>query len=129
MSTTSRARRLPALAAFAGVLVAGSLPADAQSGGGRTVKCRIESAGNPPVNGQCLFKSEAGGSFSLENTDVRRSLVGPSILNVMVTVTKPGVAEVRGVTKAGINSRWGEAKRSRQDPACWQGADFKICAW
>lgn len=28
-----------------------------------------------------------------------------------------------------MNSRWGEAKRSSQDKACWVGGDFKVCAW
>lgn len=35
---------------------------------------------------------------------------------------------VRGLTSEGINSRWGEAKRSKKDKSCWIGEDFKICA-
>lgn len=108
-------------------VVAATTPARAQSGP-RTVDCLIESSGTPTVNGKCRFNSDGGGSFSLESTDVRRSISGP-IRIVTVTIVKPGVAEVRGLTKDGINSRWGEARRSRQDKGCWQGSDFKVCAW
>ena len=52
-----------------------------------------------------------------------------SIMNVSVYMLSPGVAEVRGLIKHGMNSRWGPAKRSQQDPACWTGADFEICAY
>jgi hypothetical protein len=47
---------------------------------------------------------------------------------ISVSVVRPGVAEVRGLTKRGINSRWGEARRSKSNRACWVGEDFKICA-
>ena len=50
------------------------------------------------------------------------------ILDVSVFIVAPGEAEVRGLTVHGINSRWGPAKRSTQDAACWMGADFRICA-
>lgn len=103
------------------------LPVGAQSGS-RTVSCLVESSGTPTVNGKCQFTSGSGGSFVLENADVRRSLTGP-ILHVTVTVVEPGVAEVRGLTKDGINSRWGQARRSQQDRGCWLGSDFKVCAW
>jgi hypothetical protein len=39
-----------------------------------------------------------------------------------------GMAEVRGLTVDGINSRWGSARRNVNNPACWDGADFQICA-
>ncbi|WP_017295364.1 hypothetical protein [Geminocystis herdmanii] len=46
-----------------------------------------------------------------------------------MAIIKSGVAEVRGLTTAGINSRWGEARRSKSDKACWVGDDFTICAY
>lgn len=101
--------------------------AEAQSGV-RTAKCRIESAGNPTFSGSCRFNAAGGGSFILEHRTEGRALIGP-ILTVSVTVVGPDVAEVRGLTKAGINSRWGEARRSTSDRACWQGSDFRVCAW
>ena len=42
--------------------------------------------------------------------------------------SSPGVAEVRG-DPGRINSRWGEARRSRRDRACWVGEDFSICVY
>ena len=48
---------------------------------------------------------------------------------VSVDIIEKGVAEVRGLTKDGINSRWGSAKRDLKDKACWKGDDFKVCAW
>jgi len=50
------------------------------------------------------------------------------VVLISVTMISPGVAEVRGLTRAGINSRWGEARRSTQDRSCWTGSDFQICA-
>jgi hypothetical protein len=91
----------------------------------KPARCAIASAGNPDFRGPCLFLAEAGGSFSLQPSG-RRALVG-EITNLSVYITEPGVAEVSGLTKAGVNSRWGEARRSRKDRACWDGADFRIC--
>ena len=93
----------------------------------RVVDCRIESAGRVEVSGKCRFIPDDGGTFTLENTDQNKPLYG-EILMVTVAVVSPGKAEVRGLTKAGINSRWGEATRSARDPACWDGSDFRICA-
>lgn len=107
--------------------VAAATPADAQSGT-RTVNCRIQSAGTPTFSGRCRFNPAGGGSFILEHSSEGRSITGP-ILTVSVTIVKPGVAEVRGLTRDGINSRWGEARRSSSDRGCWEGSDFRVCAW
>ena len=48
---------------------------------------------------------------------------------VTVSIIEPGLAEVRGLTETGINSRWGTARQSTDDPACWDGADFQLCVW
>lgn len=48
---------------------------------------------------------------------------------VTVSVIGPGLADVRGLTEAGINSRWGTAQQTTEDPACWDGADFQLCVW
>ena len=93
----------------------------------RVVDCRIESASKVEVSGKCRFIPDDGGTFTLENADQDKPLYG-EILMVTVAIVSPGKAEVRGLTKAGINSRWGEATRSTRDPACWDGSDFKICA-
>jgi len=92
----------------------------------RVVKCEINSENNQVYKGKCKFMPESGGSFSLSNlTD--KPLFGETLV-VSVYVVEKGIAEVRGLTKSGINSRWGEAKRSQKDKACWDGEDFRICA-
>jgi len=93
----------------------------------KTAQCRIESGGKVAFSGACQFVPDSGGSFGLLNLDKQRPLYG-SILSVSVFITAPGEAEVRGLTRDGINSRWGEAKRSRQNPECWVGEDFAVCA-
>ena len=115
---------MKALAALAALLLLGSNAMAAD----RLVKCQIGSDAKPDYQGTCLFQSDTGGSFALSNPKKDRPLYG-KILVVSVYVVEPGVAEVRGLTSAGNNSRWGEAKRSSQDKACWVGEDFKICAW
>lgn len=49
-------------------------------------------------------------------------------MSASVDIVETNQAEVRGLTSKGINSRWGEAKRSRKQPSCWVGEDFKVCA-
>jgi hypothetical protein len=107
-------------------LLSSNVVAEAQSGS-RLVQCRVESGGKVVVSGPCRFAPEKGGSFALENTDRNKPLFG-QISNVSVAVVSPGVAEVHGLTRSGNNSRWGEARRSKRDSACWEGADFRICA-
>jgi hypothetical protein len=95
--------------------------------GERAVECRIEQAGKMVLSGRCRFMAERGGSFALESMSRSAPLFGDIVL-VSVAIVSPGVAEVRGLTRAGINSRWGEAHRSQNDPACWEGPDFRVCA-
>src|SRR5215469_14716678 len=94
---------------------------------GRIVSSHIESASKIEVSGDCLFTPGQGGSFALENTDRGKPLFG-EILVLTVSIEPSGIAEVRGLTRRGNNSRWGAAQRSSSDLACWQGSDFKICA-
>ena len=94
----------------------------------RKVKCQIDSNGEPSYKGSCLFLPDTNGSFALENLAKYKPLTG-TVSMISVTVIEKGVAEVRGLTADGINSRWGEAKRSAKDQACWEGEDFKVCAW
>ena len=122
-------RRAPhAIAAAAAsllVLAAGDAIAQGKS---RLVACRVESEGKVQINGKCRFTPDEGGSFTLEHADPKRTVFFGEIMSVTVSVISPGVAEVRGLTRQGVNSRWGEARRSNDDRACWQGSDFKICA-
>ena len=79
------------------------------------------------MSGTCRFTSEKGGSFALANADRDKPLFG-EILTVSASMVSPNVAEVRGLTMRGNNSRWGAARRSTRDRACWEGPDFRICA-
>lgn len=96
--------------------------------GGREVHCTIRQDGEIVLDAACEFLAEGGkGSFSLSARGGEGELF-PGILSVSVSVVSPGVAEVRALTTAGINSRWGEVKRSAKDRACWTGTDFEVCA-
>ena len=92
----------------------------------KTAKCEITSGNKVEFSGKCRFLPEGDGSFSLSRAD-EKPLYG-KIAMVSVYVVEPGVAEVRGLTTGGINSRWGEARRSDRDKACWVGEDFRVCA-
>lgn len=100
----------------------------------KTVKCEITSQPSNEVQfaGKCKFEAEQGGSFSLSDAN-GGDLLYESISVVHVYVTAKGHAEVSGLVLdeggGGHNSRWGAAKRSQKDGACWEGEDFRICAW
>jgi hypothetical protein len=94
---------------------------------GKTATCEIKSNGAEPFKGECKFFPEAGGSFAVSLADASKPIID-EVTSVSVYVMEPGVAEVRGLTVDGINSRWGVAKRSTKDRACWTGDDFEVCA-
>ncbi|MCW5770448.1 MAG: hypothetical protein KIT16_02340 [Rhodospirillaceae bacterium] len=106
--------------------LAAAAPGMAQ--GYKIATCQIESEGKLAFDGKCRFVPDGGnGSFSISTASGEGALYG-EIQIVTVSVISPGVAEVRGLTKDGINSRWGEARRQARDRACWAGSDFRICA-
>lgn len=113
-----------ALAAAAGAAVF-ALPADAEAKP-RQARCVVTSEG-ATYRGPCTFTPEPGGSFTVEPIG-RRFLVG-RVSSVSVSIYRPGAAEVRGLTADGINSRWGEARRSARDRSCWAGSGFSVCAY
>ncbi|MDB5690981.1 MAG: hypothetical protein JWO81_44 [Alphaproteobacteria bacterium] len=92
----------------------------------RIARCVIATE-EAPYRGPCRFVPDRGASFGLEPVRGRRFF--GEIGSISVAVIKPGEAEVSGLTGAGINSRWGSARRSRRDPACWEGQDFSVCAY
>jgi hypothetical protein len=93
----------------------------------RTARCVITVPETPAYRGPCRFLAEADGSFSVD--PVGRRTFFPDIGSIGLGIVRPDVGEVRGLTTNGINSRWGEARRSRRDRACWDGADFRICVY
>ena len=104
-------------------LAAVILPAAAAA---RPARCVIRSAGAPTWRGACNFIPDRGGSFAVAPA---RGNFPDGVGDISVSLVSPGVAEVRGLTSDGINSRWGEARRSRRDPACWVGEDFSVCVY
>ncbi len=92
----------------------------------RTVRCLLESGGER-YSGPCQFSAEKGGTFSLQTVKAGGTLLGATV--VTVAMLGDGTAEVRGLTKDGVNSRWGDVSRSKSDRACWEGEDLKVCAW
>lgn len=110
--------------AFALILVAaGIAAAPAQA---RIARCVIDSEGTS-YRGPCQYVVARGGTFTLSPAHARS--FGEGVVSVTVYVTQRGVADVRGLTRDGINSRWGRAVRSRRDSACWVGEDFSVCAY
>jgi hypothetical protein len=91
----------------------------------RPARCVVSSEGST-FRGACDFLAERGGSFSIS---LARGEFVEGTNEISVSIVSPGVAEVRGLTSDGINSRGGEARRSRRDPACWVGEDFSICVY
>lgn len=95
----------------------------------RDAGCRIEQAGRVVLDRTCDFQPDGrDGSFSLSPRGGAQGSLFGSISTVSVSVIEPGLAEVRGLTRDGINSRWGTARRSQRDGACWEGEDFRVCA-
>ena len=92
----------------------------------RAARCVVDAAGAPRWSGPCSFAPERGGSFTVTP---RRGRLFNGTTSISVTVIRPGVAEVRGMTALGVNSRWGQATRSRRDGACWIGSDFSVCVY
>lgn len=93
----------------------------------RPARCVVTNADTGNWRGPCDFIAERGGSFGIRPLRGGRFPGGYS--DITVSMMGGGVAEVRGLTRDGINSRWGEARRSGRDRACWVGGDFMICAY
>jgi hypothetical protein len=113
--------------ALALALAGGAALLPLHSAEARAARCVVASNGVGTYRGPCDFLAERGGSFSVAPPR-GRSFPG-GVTAISVAVEDPGVAEVRGLTAQGINSRWGTAQRSRRDRACWVGSDFTVCAY
>jgi hypothetical protein len=93
----------------------------------KDAQCVIKQGGEVAYAGSCHFTPDNGGSFSVRRNGTKNIL--PNITDISVYIISPGIAEVRGLTIWGNNSRWGPAIRSKKDPACWTGSDFEVCAY
>jgi hypothetical protein len=96
-----------------------------------TARCIVKTA-DASYAGPCRFSKDRGGSFNiapLGRTEFfKHARQDPGVTDIRVDVDR-GEADVHGLTTSGINSRWGEAKRSKLDRACWIGDDFSLCIY
>ena len=95
----------------AALLAVGSVAAAGPAG--KTARCVIKTSDPSDYSGPCLFTLGPKGSFGLAPVK-GRFLVDP-FTSLSVYLVAPDKAEVRGLTKDGINSRWGggEAVQAR----------------
>jgi len=114
-------RKLAIAAAVLPAVALAAAPAQA-----KIARCVIDSEGTS-YNGPCQYNVARGGTFTV--TPIHGRSFGQGVVSVTVYMTQRGVADVRGLTRDGINSRWGRAVRSRRDSACWLGEDFSVCAY
>jgi hypothetical protein len=119
-------RKFEKLALGAGLLASLASPAF-----GKSARCEIKTS-DGGYSGPCIFVAGAGGIFSIspsaKSEFFSHGAADPGITDISVYVAG-STAEVRGLTTEGINSRWGSAKRSQKDKACWIGVDFSICVY
>lgn len=90
----------------------------------RPAECEITSEGQT-VTIPCRAIWYTGGTFSLKGIGDAELLPGITDLSVAADETD---AEIMGLTKDGINSRWGAAERDAADASCWKGSEFRVCA-
>lgn len=109
---------------FVLLLIVGSTNAFAKD-----ANCKIIQDGTMVYNQTCKFTVYKGGSFTIQNKNPTKLIDGRVAINV--DVLQANVAEVRGETVDGINSRWGTAIRSTSDRACWVGEadEYIICVY
>lgn len=98
----------------------------APTGSGGGARCKVSSSGTS-YDGPCTVTSKGSeGDFSIAPLDAD-NIAGAN--PITVTLLEFAVADVRGLTADGINSRWGEAEPSISDPACWNGDGFSVCVY
>ncbi len=95
----------------------------------RDARCRIFQDNRLTLDRICDFEPDGRNGSYVLSAQGKRGMLVPGISTISVSVFRAGVAEVRGLTVDGINSRWGEARRSNNDRACWVGDGFSICVY
>nr|OEJ79934.1 hypothetical protein A5482_08025 [Cyanobacterium sp. IPPAS B-1200] len=117
-------KKLLSIGSLTAILSVSLSPQMAQA---KEATCVIRGENNQVVfRDKCNFNQYGGnGSFWIE----AKSGLIYGRESISVYITSPGVAEVSGLTTGGISSRWGTARRSQSDRACWVGVGFTICAY
>lgn len=77
--------------------------------------------------GPCEFWEGQHGSFHVAPQPLSRDMLGT--MGISVYIVHPGEAQVRGLSRDGVNSFWGVAIRSKREPACWVSVDFTLCVY
>jgi hypothetical protein len=113
--------------AFGLIAAAAFLGTSATAAPSKPARCDVGNNYGEHYVGPCLFTADSDGSFSVSRA--KGAAIMGDITVVTVQIIEAGTAEVRGLTRAGINSRWGSAQRSKRDRACWRGSDFWVCAY
>ena len=113
--------------ALATVILAMITSAALAAPAGRTARCVLETSDPAKYSGPCRFTQGPKGSFVL--APAKGKVILDVFTSISVDIVGPDKAEVRGLGTNGVNSRWGEAKRRKKDPACWEGDDFSICVY
>ena len=93
--------------------------------------CQIESGAvseqKTVWSGACALGRDDGSSGHFNIASPEDGEILPGIMSISVHMLESGEAEVRGVTTAGVASRWGSASRDLDNPSCWKGVDFRVC--
>ena len=92
----------------------------------KTATCQIDDNGSTIFKGKCIFTPQGNGSFYLSGKNLSATL---GVEGLMVDVEQTNVANVQATLLRGGSSTWGQAIRSKNQKACWEGRDFKVCAW
>lgn len=113
---------IASLICFAGVLGISS------AANAKTAKCEI-SWYESRYSGPCDFIARRGGSFDLSiNGNTWMTHDTPPYITV--EITSPGRALLGWITPTGKEQRPEEPlRRDPKKPACWVGADVRICAY
>jgi hypothetical protein len=100
-----------------------------ESGADQIAQCEVSKNGKKTLSGPCRFRQFGGnGSFSLYPTSRGDSLEG-GISSLTLTVTSPGVGDVKGLVRDGTAESWGSARQEALEKACWKGDTFRLCIY
>lgn len=89
--------------------------------------CQVTSGGKTldVQDCQAIYTAEPGSAteeFSIQRKN--KEPLSDSVTMISVFEFQKDQAMVTGLTKDGINSKWGTAEKKN---GCWEGSDFKIC--
>lgn len=100
----------------------------------KQVWCEISGVGDDSYaagsryEGPCDFQVKKGGSFFIQLPDKANDAIGATAM--WVDVKAPGVGTLSGMLGLGGRTvKFGGTKRSAQEPACWIGSGWKLCAF